>query len=238
MSRSVPSARSPTHAWSGTASVCCLNCPGSRPRRCLCSPIFSHSGHRPHRLCMRRPLATQASSVLCSGKRSPKMIAPIMANRMMPIQWSRIGLRMGMSVPVGVEDLIHCPDLGIPDFLANAIMWEIESDSVGNGTDTVAVGAGQNSFVGSRLRGFDRIGRVAWENLRPAGPSGVRVGYRPSDGTIRASGAGVRQLPPLPGPLGTDPGRCGTDGCRRSHPTRSGCESVVVDHTDGSVARS
>lgn len=175
MSRSVPSARSPTHAWSGTASVCCLNCPGSRPRRCLCSPIFSHSGHRPHRLCMRRPLATQASSVLCSGKRSPKMIAPIMANRMMPIQWSRIGLRMGMSVPVGVEDLIHCPDLGIPDFLANAIMWEIESDSVGNGTDTVAVGAGQNSFVGSRLRGFDGI----WSG---------RMGKPPSGGSVRGSG--------------------------------------------------
>src|SRR5664280_979561 len=73
---------------------------------------------------------------------------------------------------VGAENLIHPPDLGVPDFLVHATMWEIESNSVGNALRQAAVPPVQAGSVGTPPGGVDRTVRVASTRLKPTGAFG------------------------------------------------------------------
>jgi hypothetical protein len=74
--------------------------------------------------------------------------------------------------PVGTENLIHRPDLAVPDVLANATTWEIATNSVGNALSQAAVPPAQVGFVATPLTSMRSTGRSA----SPISSAGLATG--------------------------------------------------------------
>ena len=122
--------------------------------------------------------------------------------------------------------------------VAQTTMWEIESDSVGNGRPFAAESPGQPGSVGTPLRGVDRTG--GFMSTKPSSCGSVR-GFQRHLGP--PPGRSGRREPtsdtplPCPGRLSTGSGRDGTTGVvtspadRLSQAIRGGSGPALVPPT-------
>jgi hypothetical protein len=125
--------------------------------------------------------------------------------------------------PVGAENPSAFANRHYPQLVAPTAMSEIESNSVGNGSDRFAVGPDQPSYVGIPPGGSDRTGQVVSTKL------GLRVVRRArtrcsgcSPGVSAGELAADRRLQPFPAAMTRTPGAAQPLEWLNGSPERSG----------------